>query len=200
MKLALALAGAVVIAGCATNEVSQQLASAPGVQIERDTSGNAFVASYQEKLSLKSDAKAESLSRCVSQVVVNHGVTLTGTATTIGPYTGRMYATPTAQTAAGGTVIKFVSDDKRSVVAEGSETYRGSGMAAMTQRNIRFTLSADVVGNALQVKFDNLNTVQLDTGVAANSGYHKLGAWSSAKPEEAIDAMRAVSRKLRDCL
>lgn len=105
---------------------------------------------------------------------MNHGVTLTGTATTIGPYTGRMYATPTAQTSAAGSVIKFVSDDKRSVVAEGSETYRGSGMAAMTQRNIRFTLSADVVGNALQVKFDNLNTVQLDTGVAANSGYHKL--------------------------
>lgn len=34
MKLALALAGAVVLAGCATNEVSQQLASAPGCRLK----------------------------------------------------------------------------------------------------------------------------------------------------------------------
>lgn len=195
-----AMAVAAVLVGCATNAPSASIANLPGVQLERDAGGNVFVGAYETAAALKSGS-SDKLLMCVTQSIVSRSVTLTGTATTVGAFSGRLINTPSVQTVqGGGSVVRYVSDDKRSVVAEGSETRRGTGMQAMIQRNVRYTVAVNIEEQQIKFRFSNLEQAQLDSGSAANSGFIPVGAWEAAKPQEAITVLQSVADKISGCM
>ncbi|MNR34942.1 hypothetical protein D3C85_1527530 [compost metagenome] len=101
--------------------------------------------------------------------------------------------------AGGGGVIVQASKDGRSVVAERVTEYSTSSLIPI-QRAVRFTLSAKVGDAGRTFYFSKLEQAQLDTGVASNTGYRKIGVWSGANPDLALSSIRDVAGSINGCL
>lgn len=199
MRILLAAAVSLLMTGCATNVRSPALAGLENVQYELGAHDNEYVKSaafsYEGQV-----PDADALPMCVAKVVQNRSVTLKDSSRGyVGAYSGMYYGNQAAREAGGGTVIQYVSDDKKSIVAQGATSYSFGGLIPI-QESVRFGLSAKVTGNARSLIFDRIERAQLNTGAVSNSGFTKVGAWSGARPEMVIKSLRTLADDLNNCL
>lgn len=199
MKILSAIAAAVIVTGCASVERSPSLSGVGDVKYERAPQGYDFVtgANFRFPGAVKN---ADILPVCISQNVQNRGVTLRGTESRTMPFTGRTLSYESKDQIAGGQVIRYLSEDKKLVVAEGSETYGLGGLLTGVERNVRYTLTVKAALDEKIFSFDKLEVAQLSSGVASNSGYGKIGSWSAAQPELALKALQKVADDLDRCI
>lgn len=198
MRSLLFIAAAATIAGCASMERSSALGDAGNLTFEKDANGNELIAEAKYSYKLDKPIKKDVLPLCISQVVENRSVGVKGSATVIGPYTGTLYSQSVSSTLGGGQVIRYVADDRKSVIAEGAATYETG--YTFVSRNIRYVLTAKAEGQSLDLSFGKLEHVQLDSGAASNNGYVKIGSWAGATPDKAIAKIKSIAETLYQCV
>ncbi|MDE1557027.1 hypothetical protein N5J23_11080 [Comamonas aquatica] len=191
-------AAAATIVGCVSMERSPALGDAGNLIFEKDAYGNEFIVEAKYSYKLANPTEKDALPLCVSQIVENRSVGVKGNTTSIGPYTGRLYTQQISSTLGGGQVIRYVSDDRKKVIAEGAATYETG--SAFVSRNVRYVLTAKTEEQALNLSFGKLEHVQLDSGVASNNGYGKIGSWAGATPDKALEKIKSVAEALHQCL
>lgn len=183
MKLAVSLfAATLAITGCSTQRVT----------INEDVSYQPWQSAEAiETVRFPATEESGNTTLCVAKIVSNNSVTLQDSSGSFwGPYTGRYYQNNKSFQAGGGDVIIY--QDDRSIVARGVSEYAAS---AFVNRAVRFTLT--VSDN--QYEFSNIEQAQMNTGVAPNTGYHKIGAWSGADPDKAVSSLKLIAQEIDSC-
>ena len=186
------------LAGCATTAVSPALSHMDNVEIGPGPHGFQYV----NKATYRFDgvsAIGEALPICVVQNVQNKSVTLQDSSTQkFLPYVG-FVSNKSAREVGGGQVITYISDDKSTVLADGVTSYQPTGLIPIAQ-SVRFSLSTKASADGLDAVFTNIDQAQVDTGVAANDGYTKLGAWPGQNPELAIGELKKIADSIAECV
>ncbi|MGP9633532.1 hypothetical protein ACT3R7_10745 [Halomonas sp. AOP43-A1-21] len=192
---------ALLLTGCAsTQSVDGSFATLPGVTLSSDGSSNQYFESARFDYD-SSSVSGDALEYCIASIVENRGVSLTGeTASYISPFTGIRYSNEGTRETAGGQVIAFASDDKSEVVANGTTNYRTTFGMVPIERAVQYRLSARALESGLSLIFDSLKQAQLNTGVSANTGYNRIGAWSGAGASHAYDSLRSVAQDIQGCV
>lgn len=191
----------VALAGCVMAGRAPGLAAYDSASYEQDQYGQEFITAVTFRYPAQPDLSADALPLCIVKTVDNRSVTLSDSSRSwVGPYSGYYYRAGIQREAGGGEVLSFVSSDKREAVATGTTTHRYSFGAAPIERSVRFTLNAKASVSETVFQFDRLEWAQLDTGIAANNGYSRIGAWEKAQPELAAASLKAIADKLNACL
>lgn len=200
MRAALISLVAVTLGGCASvSSVSPALSQMDNVLIVPGDNGYQYV----EKVSYKFDgtiAKEDALALCIAQNVQNNSVTLQDSSNrTFIPYVGTVSNT-TARDVGGGQVLKYVSEDRKSILADGVVPYQYDFLAISVKEFARFSLAAKAAKDSLLIDFTNVEHAQVDTGVSANDGYSKLGAWPGQHPEVVVGVLQKIASRINDCV
>lgn len=193
-----ALLTAVLLSGCATRERVPELSQYPGVQLEKnDKWGYEYVEGVTYAYSGKTKGGKDALPLCIAQNVQNKSIVLTGSKNAM---LGAVVQTSTQTAVGGGNVISYVSDDKNSVVAEGSIALDAGFVLAPTKDNITFRLNAKRSQAGLSLVFSNLERASSDTGTMANQGFYKIGTWSGADPIKVLNSLKKTADTINTCL
>ncbi len=138
------------------------------------------------------------LPQCVAATITNQGETLKDSSGSfVGAYTGTYYSVDRTTQTSGGSVIEYAAPDGSSVVASGSTKYAAN---ALVSRSVRFKLSVKQDESGRLYRYGSLGQAQLNTGVATNTGYTAIGAWSGANPDLAAAALSKVTDEIERCL
>lgn len=192
---------AVALSGCVMTGRAPNLATYDTASYEKDQYGQEYMTGLSFKYPAPARLKPDALPLCIVKTIDNRSVTLSDSSRSwVGPYSGYYYRMGVQREAGGGEVLSFVSEDKREAVATGTVTHRYTFGMAPIERSVRFTLNAKVGASETMFRFDRLEWAQLDTGVAANNGYDRIGAWEKARPELAAESLKLVADKLSSCL
>lgn len=184
----------IILAGCSTSGVMPQL-SQYNINLEPWYSGKAVTS---VTFSYPGDVEGDRLPMCLAQSISNRSVSLEDSSRSFyGAYTGNYYSISSAREAPGGNVLSYVGRDARSAVANGSTSYDAS---ALVRRAVRFSLFVDINGGRRVMSFTNLEQAQLSTGVAKNTGFNRIGAWSGANPDLAIASLKSLSEQINNCI
>ncbi|MNE97279.1 hypothetical protein D3C80_1955980 [compost metagenome] len=93
--------------------------------------------------------------------------------------------------------MQHVSKDGRSAVAQGAVDYSAS---TLVSRSVRYVLAANLEPSGLRLDFSKLEQAQINTGVANNTGYMKIGAWAGANPDLALAALESQAEDIKNCV
>lgn len=196
-----ALVAITTLAGCAINgtgTADPALSNLDGVTLGSDGT-NQFV--EQVEFVYGTDGAEKPLPLCIAQNVTNRSTSVTGeTSSYLSPITGNRYSTQGTNDIGGGEALSYISQDEKSVVANGNTSYTFKSGFVPIKRTVRFSLNAEQSENNLILSFDNLEQVQNDAGAAPLGGYHGLGAWQGGGGVMAYGALEEVARGVRDCL
>lgn len=191
---------AVLLTACASlNAVDPEVASDPRVKLRQGPNGYQYLDSFSMSFEASTGKSIDALPVCVARSVQNRGVTVSETSAHVGSYTGKTYWSSSTSNIAGGEVLKYVSDDRASVSAEGSVVYSIGSAFAPIDRSVRFALNATKSAQLLTLQFTKLEQVQIQSAGAA-SGYTPAGAWSGADPEKVISALASIGENINACL
>ena len=141
------------------------------------------------------DKSGDALPVCVAQTVENNSVTLEGTMTV-----GRYYSWSNERETGGGQVISYVSDDRKTVIANGTVTLGSKGLLTNSEQFIRYTLSMKSTPNGLIASFGKVQRALASTGSMKNQGFEPIGTWKQMHPDQAIKTLKSVSDKIDACL
>lgn len=185
-----------VLAGCANQDKrSVELSSHDGVTYER-FNGKEVLAEYErnEKPIYFSQDK---LARCTIQSLKNDATTLSDSSNSfVGSYTGNYYNVTKTDSIAGGGVIKYMMKDSVGLIAEAKTMYSTTFIA----RAVKYNLLIEKLENSVDFKITNIMQAQLDTGAISNTGFYKVGSWSSAEPVLVINSINSDIDKVYKCL
>ena len=199
-KIILILMSATMLSGCAYHyERSNLLDSLNGVEFE-SSGEKEYIRKYTKVIKLNVDNK-DSIPICVANSVTNRSVRLSDSSSSfVGKYSGNYYNIGNAYTENGGNVIKHVSGNGKSVVAEGMSEYSfNSGIVNIT-RIVRFTLDVTAMDGNVVYTFTNMQQAQTSTGSLQNDGFIHIGAWSGANPDLVIKSIDSIASKISLCL
>ena len=141
------------------------------------------------------EKSGDALPLCVAQTVENNSVTLEGNATTSG-----FYSWKSSRETGGGQVISYVSDDKKTVVANGTTTFGSKGVFGNSEQYIRYVLSMKSTPESLVASFGKVQRARGSTGSLANQGYEAVGTWKQMQPDQVVTSLKLVSDKIEECL
>lgn len=191
---------AVSLAACvSTAPISPSISEMNNVETVKKENGYTYVNKVSfafEGVSVKGDA----LLVCVLQNVKNRSVTLQDSSSNqFVPYVG-FIAKNSAREVGGGQSLKYVSDDKKQVLADGATTYKAGLSMFPLDHSLRFSLSAKSEKSTLSIVYTDIEQAQKDTGYSTNDGYSQLGAWDSINPKGAIDELKKIAENINGCL
>ena len=129
--------------------------------------------------------------KCAALELTNPDVLITGTAggaLRSGP--------PTAQVMQGGGVVQQVGDDF--VIVRGAAEY--SVLGGVTSRAVRFTVVIDLKPDQIKMTAGDISQVQLQAGIAAPTGFQRVGTWTGSGSTDAVSAIQAELDQLAICL
>lgn len=132
---------------------------------------------------------------CIAQNVRNRATTQT--ATPINNMAKTLVGNR-AQSVSGGGVISYVSDDEKTVVANGNTTYNFTFALAPVDRTVRFSLNAETAEQRLNLLFDDIQ--QLQNNATQLHGFQRLPAWEDAGGIEAYQALEKLARSVANCV
>lgn len=165
MRTALVIVVAGLLGGCAsTTTVSTALSGMNNLAYGTDSYGNQYV-THAHYVFDGVPPRGDSLPLCVAQNVQNKSVTLADSSGSFLGASGTYYQIDKAREAGGGSVIKYVSDDRQSVLAQGSAGYQFLMPLGPIDESVRFDLKAQAMPDRLVLGFSNLERAQLATGV-----------------------------------
>lgn len=199
LRIALASFLASTLAACATNPVDPDLYKYGEIKLTTSPQGYQIISGVGHKYKTRTKI-SDTLPLCIAQIIENRGVILQDSETNVGPVYGTLIRNNKSLSISGGNVITYVSDDKKTVIARGAEDYQTGLSAIPIKRNIRYTMTAKIESEVLDIFFNKLEWAQLDTGGIRNDGYSPLGAWSGAQSDKALIALKNVAEKLNDCV
>lgn len=192
------LGAAVLVSGCATRERVPELSQYPGVQLEKnDKWGYEYVEGVTYNYPGAVKGGKDALPLCIAQKVQNKSIVLTGSKNAM---FGAVVQTSTQTAVGGGNVISYVSDDKNTVVAEGSIALDAGFALAPSKDNITFRLNAKRGRAGTALAFSNLERASSDTGTMANQGFYKIGTWSGANPIRILNNLKKTADTINTCL
>ena len=195
------VAGAVVLlAGCATRTRTPELAQYQNVKYATNEKwGYEYIEGVEYSYPGASKAGKDALPVCIAQNVQNKAVTLRGNQNS-GFFRGAFWNTGTSDTVGGGSVISYVSDDRNTVVAQGTNIHDTGNVLAPNKDAVSFRLTAKRSPAGTSMAFSNLERASEDSGQMANQGFYKVGSWSGASPTRVLDGLKKTADTINNCL
>lgn len=188
------------LAGCSTmaRTADPAVANLPEVTI-----GNATGGPYIEQVDFSYDVNADGkpLPLCIAQNVRNRATNVSGvTSTYTSPYTGTTYSDRDTSSVGGGEVLSYVSEDEKSVVANGTTEYDYTFALARVENVVLYSLNADLRGSQLNLSFTDLEQASKESVGEAAGRQRKLWAWEAAGPQQAYESIEEIAEDIRSCL
>ena len=112
-------------------------------------------------------ARKDALPVCVAQNAQNQAVTLRGNQNS-GFFRGAFWSTGTSGTVGGGSVISYVSDDRSTIVAQGTNIHDTGLILAPNKDAVAFRLTAKCNPTGTSIAFSNLERASEVTGQMAD--------------------------------
>lgn len=195
------IVGAVVLlAGCATRTRTPELAQYQNVKYATNEKwGYEYIEGVTYTYPGTSKAGKDALPVCVAQNVQNKAVNLRGNQNS-GFLGGSFWNTGNSETVGGGSVISYVSDDRNSVVAQGTNIHDTGVILAPNKDAVAFRLTAKRSPAGTAMAFSNLERASEDTGSMSNQGYYKVGSWGGASPTRVLDGLKKTADTINGCL
>jgi len=189
------------LAGCAMTGRAPELAAFDGARYEMDSHNQEFISGVTFQYPGHAPRRADALPLCAAKTIDNRSVSLSDSSRSfVGPYSGYYYDVKASREAGGGAVLRYVSDDKKEVVADGSARYSFTFGFAPVERAVRFAAAIKLSPAATVVSFDKLEEAQLDTGILSNDGFRRIGAWSGTHSDLALAALQKVADAVVECV
>jgi len=199
MRLAVVAGLGMLLAGCASPQRMASLDSMGAMSYGKNSYGHETLEGVRFSYP-PAKVAGDALPLCVAKTVENRAVTLSDTTSRVGPYSGMVYNQRSAREAGGGQVISYVSEDKQTVVATGTTPFGERGAVVNDEQSLTFTLTVKNSTSGATYEFAKLQKAYRDTGAMANEGYQDVGAWSAARPDRAVSALKALADKVSGCL
>ncbi|WP_193090531.1 hypothetical protein [Advenella sp. FME57] len=194
------LATVVLLAGCATRTRTPELAQYQSVKYATNEKwGYEYIEGVTYDYPGASKAGKDVLPVCIAQNVQNKAVTLRGNQNS-GFLGGTYWNTGNSETVGGGSVISYVSDDRNTVVAQGTNTHDTGVILAPNKDAVAFRLTAKRSTAGTTMAFSNLERASEDTGQMANQGFYKVGSWSGASPTRVLDGLKKTADTINTCI
>ena len=184
---------ALALAGCATPTLPPNA---------RTTTAGGVTLVDQIDFSYAKPAPADfgQLKLCALQVVSNDAVTLQDSAGSfVGRFTGIYYQTDHRQTAGGGATLKYVDDQRRTLIANGT-VIAPPGGGFLSPLAIRFELKASTSANQVGLVFYKLEQSQQRTGFLANTGFSPVGVWSGSRADAVYMKLQEQAEAIKSCM
>lgn len=199
LKCVIVAGAAVLLTGCSTKRIAE-LDQYPGLKIEKNQQwGYEYIDGITFEYPATKSGGKDVLPVCVAQNVQNKSVTLKGNQGTafVG---GAFWQTGKSETVGGGSVISYVSDDRNTVIADGTNMIDTSAMLVKMENAVTYRLTAKRNPAKTLLAFSNLERAATDSGNIGNPGYNKIGVWSAAKPMQVIGSLKKTADTINTCL
>lgn len=190
---------AVLLAGCSTKRIAE-LDTYPGLQLAKNEKwGYEYIERVTYNYPGASKTGKDALPVCIAQNIQNKAVTLRGNQNSafIG---GAFWNTSTSDTVGGGSVINYVSDDRSTVIADGTTFIDIGNILAPNKDAVTFRLTAKRAPTGTSLVFSNLERATTESGNMANPGFNKIGVWSGARPLPVLGSLKKTADTINNCL
>ncbi len=164
------LGAAVLLAGCSTKRIAE-LDSYPGLQLAKNEKwGYEYIEGVTYNYLGTQKGGKDALPVCVAQNVHNKSVTLRGAqgSTFFG---GAFLNTSQTSVVGGGNVISYVSDDRNTVIADGTTFIDIGNVLAPNKDAITFRLTAKRGQSGTSLAFSNLERAISESVKLAITGF-----------------------------
>lgn len=141
----------------------------------------------------------DALPVCAAENVQNKAVTLRGNQNSA--FIGRAFwNTSTSDTVGGGSVISYVSDDRNTVIADGTTFIDIGNFLAPNKDAVTFRLTAKRGQTGTSLACSNLERATTESGNMTNPGFNKIGVWSGARPLPVLGSLKKTVDTINTCL